>query len=108
MENEKETITEQEDELVLKLADPYKYDQVEVSEINMDGLLDLTAEDLCELDRKMSKLGYSGMRMETTRRYAMLVAARINGKPEDYCARMGARDSIRLRDMVATFFYARA
>ena len=104
-ENEK---SEETQDLILKLADSYKYDGEEVTELNMNGLLDLTAADLCAMDRSMMKLGYSGTRMELTRQYALLVAAKINNKPSGFCDRMSARDSIRLRDMVATFFYARA
>lgn len=110
-ENEKE-IEEITDEmrqaLVLKLADPYKYDGKEIAELDMNGLVDLTAGDLCSIDREMLKLGYSGTRMDTTRQYALLVGARVNGRPNNFCDRMSARDSIRLRDMVVTFFYARA
>mgnify|MGYP004458207623 CR=1 FL=1 len=113
-ENEKkeemsEEITdEMRQALILKLADPYKYDEKEITELDMNGLVDLTAGDLCSIDREMLKMGYSGMRMDTTRQYALFVGARVNKKPNNFCDRMSARDSIRLRDMVATFFYARA
>lgn len=111
MEENEKKMTEKEAQnapLVLNLADPYKYDGVEVSTLNMEGVVDLTAGDLCMIDREMLKRGYSGTRMDATRQYAMLVAAKVNGKPMDFCDRMGARDSMRLRDFVATFFYATA
>lgn len=108
-ENGKKTIEEEGDDtpLTLELADPYKYDGVDITMLNMEGLVDLTAGDLCAIDREMLKRGYSGTRMDATRQYAMLVAAKVNRKPMDFCDRMGARDSMRLRDFVATFFYAR-
>lgn len=105
-----EKITKEEAQdapLTMILADPYKYDGAEVTELKMDGLVDLTAGDLCAIDREMLKRGYTGTRMDTTRQYAMLVAAKVNKKPMDFCDRMGARDSMRLRDLVSTFFYAR-
>lgn len=98
---------EAEVSLSLVLERPYKYDGVEVNAIKMDGIVDLTAQDLCSIDREMIKRGYAGARLEVTRQYALLVAARVNGKPFDYCDRMSARDSIRMKDMVSTFFYAR-
>lgn len=111
-ENEKKLKNEvedakQENPLILKLSDPYKFDGIEVTELNMEGITELTAGDMCQLDREMIKRGYSGTRMDATRQYAMLVAAKVNGKPMEYCDRMGARDGIRLRDFVATFFYTR-
>ena len=99
--------TADDDKLVLTLADPFEYDGIEVTEICMEGLNDLDASDLCAIDMQMIAKGYSGARMEVTKQYALLVAARINKKPWEYCNKMKARDTIRLRDMVTAFFYAR-
>jgi len=106
VESAKPTAPE-EDILVLKLGDPFIFDDVEVTEIVMEGLHDLDASDLCAIDMQMIARGYSGARMEITKQYAILVAARINKKPWEYCNNMKARDTIRLRDMVTAFFYAR-
>ncbi len=94
-------------ELKLELSDPFLYDDVEIKEIDLSGIFDLTGMDMCNLDRQMTGLGYTGSRPDITRQYAMLVAARVNRKPEDFCNRMKARDSIRLREMVTAFFYAK-
>ena len=98
----------QEDiELKLELYDPFLYDGVEIREIDLVGIFDLVGLDMCELDRQMVVLGYTGSRPELTRQYAMLVAAKVNHKPQDFCNRMKSRDTVRLREMVAAFFYAR-
>lgn len=94
-------------ELKLNLSDPYVYDDKEIREIDLSGLFHLSGLDMCELDRQMIRLGYTGSNPEITRQYAMLVAAKINHKPMDFCNRMKARDSVRLRSMVTAFFYAR-
>lgn len=96
-----------EELLKLKLGDPFLFDGEEVAEINLEGLFELTAGDLCAIDRQMMARGYSGTRMDTTRQYAMLAAARVNDKPWEWLDRMKARDSILLRDMVSAFFYVR-
>lgn len=102
------TMEEQEKiELKLNLYEPFLYDEIEITEIDLMGIFDLTGTDMCELDRQMMGLGYVGTRPDMTRQYAMLVAARVNHKPQDFCGRMKARDTIRLREMVAAFFYAR-
>lgn len=102
-----ENHTEETERLKLVLGDAFIFDGIEVKEIDMEGLLDLSAADMCAIDRQMIAMGYSGARMEITRQYAMLVAAKVNKKPWEYCQSMKARDSIRLRDMVTAFFYAR-
>lgn len=93
--------------LVLELEDPYQFEGTEVKEIDLSGLFDLKARDMCEIDRWMMQEGYTGSLPEVTRRYAMLVAARVNRKPQTYCDLMKARDCIRLGQMVRTFFYAK-
>jgi hypothetical protein len=93
--------------LKLVLGDPFVFDGEEVSEINLEGLFELTAGDLCAIDIQMIAKGYSGTRMDTTRQYAMFAAARVNDKPWEWLNRMKARDSIRLRDMVTAFFYVK-
>lgn len=95
------------DMMTFKLNDPFKYDGEEITEINLSGILELTARDLVDIDREMLMKGFSGSRLEMTRQYAMLVAAKCNHKPYDFCDRMGARDSIRLKEYVVTFFYAK-
>ena len=94
-------------ELKLELEDPFVYDGVAVKEIDLSGIFDLTGLDMCELDREAVRLGYSLQNPEMTRQYAMLAAAKVNNKPSDFCWRMKARDSVRLRAMVTAFFYAR-
>lgn len=93
--------------LKLNLADPFIFDDKEIKEIDLEGLFNLTAADMCAIDMQMLAMGYTGQRIEITRQYALLVAARVNKKPWEFCNRMKARDSIRLRDMVIAFFYAR-
>ncbi len=94
--------------MTIKLGEPYKYDGEEIKEIDLSGLMDLTARDMVELDREMIRLGFTGARFEMTRQYALLTAAKINHKPADYCDRMSARDSIRIKEYVTAFFYATA
>lgn len=95
-----------EEMMTFKLNQSFKYDGKEITELDLSGLLDLNARDLVDIDREMTRRGFTGARTELTRQYAMLVAARCVKKPWDFCDRMSARDSIRLKEYVVTFFYA--
>ena len=59
-----------EKRLVLYLNDPFLFDDQEIKEIDMEGLVDLTAADLCLLDQMMLAKGYTGTRMDASRQYA--------------------------------------
>lgn len=103
VENEEQKIEEM---MSFKLNQSFKYDGEEITELDLSGLLDLNAHDLVDIDREMTRRGFAGARNELTRQYAMLVAAKCMHKPWDFCDRMSARDSIRLKEYVVTFFYA--
>lgn len=91
--------------LIIRLYDPYKIDGVEVKEIDLSGLYDMTAEDMFAVDDQMRRRGYSGSNPEITRLYALLTAARINHKPWEWCNTMKARDAVRIKNVVSGFFY---
>lgn len=104
---EQNMIQNKKEVLKLVLEEPFLFDKEEVKEIDLEGLFDMTAGDMCAMDRQMTVKGYSGLRMDATRQYAMLAAARANDKPWEWLDHMKARDSVRLRDMVSAFFYVR-
>lgn len=97
---------EEQVELKLELGDPFRFDGQDYKTLDLSGLFDLTAMDMAEIDRRMQAMGYSYARPEVTGVYAMLVAAKINHKPWEFCQGMKARDMIRLRETVRAFFYA--
>lgn len=98
---------EEVNKLVVTLYDSYKYDGEDITEIDLSGLYDMTAEDMFAVDEQMYRSGFAGQNPEITRKYALLTAARINRKPWDYCNRMRARDAVRIKNVVSGFFYMR-
>nr|DAJ08313.1 MAG TPA: tail assembly chaperone protein [Caudoviricetes sp.] len=91
--------------VIVKLYDPYMFDGVEVKEVDLSGLYDMTAEDMFAVDEQMRRRGYSGSNPEITRLYALLTAARINHKPWEWCNTMKARDAVKIKNVVSGFFY---
>ena len=105
-EKENEAAVELLKTAMSELSQPFKYNGKEVKGIDLSGLLDLTAHDMVEIDAEMQRRGFVGHRLEMTRQYAMLLAAKINHMPFDFCDRMSARDSIRLKDAITVFLFA--
>lgn len=98
VDNEKPT-------LIIKLTESFLWDGEEVKEVDLSGLYDLTAEDMLRVDDQMRIRGFSGMNPEITRQYALLVAAKINHKPHEWLNRLKARDAVRIKNVVAGFFF---
>lgn len=91
--------------VIVKLYDPYLFNGQKVTEIDLSGLYDMTAEDMFSVDEQMRRLGYSGQNPEITRRYALLTAALLNHEPWEWCNCMKARDAVRIKNVVSGFFY---
>lgn len=99
--------------LKIKLAKPIQYEDAlgkvtEYKEIDLTRLPEITAAQLCKIDHQIINRGYTGIRLELVREYAMLVACEINNMPYDWLDTMGARDSIRLREVVSLYFFVQA
>lgn len=96
---------EEKPKVVVRLYDAFLWDGEEVSEVDLSGLYDMTAMDMFAVDEQMRIRGFSGMNPEITRQYALLTAAKINKKPWEWLNRIKARDAVRIKNVVAGFFY---
>ncbi|MDO5391033.1 MAG: hypothetical protein Q4F24_08120 [Eubacteriales bacterium] len=93
------------EELIMKLHSPFHYAGEEIKELNLTGLYDLKAKDLVQIDDMVRRTGDDGSAPEMSKRYALLVTAKVMDKPFNFCYEMDARDAVRLKNVVAGFFY---
>lgn len=96
------------DEWIVELLDPYEFEQETIDKVDLNGLFDLTGRDICQIDDQMIARGYSGQNMEVTKQYALLTVAKVCGRPWEFADNMKARDVIRMKNIVSSFFYTRA
>lgn len=94
--------------LIIKLMTPFQFDGAKVTEIDLNGLYDLSAHDLIQIEGIMLRNGYSGQNMELTTKYALLAAAKAAGKAWEFCDEIKSRDAIRIKNIVTGFFYMRS
>ncbi len=96
-------------EFTIRLEMPIEVEGETVDKVDLEGLYNMTLMDMSEVDREYMRL--RGERVTATtgvdRLYAALVAAKANRKPYEWLMGVKARDSIRLRNAVFTFFYVR-
>nr|DAS15505.1 MAG TPA: tail assembly chaperone protein [Caudoviricetes sp.] len=93
---------------IMPLEVPFEFEGETYESIDLSGLATARAEDMCEVDEEAKRQGDSsinGLHPEITRKYAMLLACRLNRKPYNWLDKMNAKDSIRLRETVTAFFY---
>ena len=93
---------------IMPLEVPFDFEGETYDSIDLSGLATARAEDMCEVDEEAKRQGDSsanGLHPEITRKYAMLLACRLNRKPYNWLDKMNPKDSIRLRETVTAFFY---
>ena len=98
------------DDFKFELELPITFEGTEYKEISLKGLWDLDLQALTEVDREFKRLTGVTMTANTPvdTMYSALVVAKANGMPYEWLMKLKARDAIRLRTSVFTFFYMRA
>lgn len=93
------------DEKKILLSKPYVFEGEEYTEIDMQGLHELKAKDLSEVDKifvaRGNNIALSGLNHD----YAMIVAHRVAGKPIEFFEGLPAKDATALKTMVIDFLY---
>ena len=95
----------EEESLVLKFRKPYKFEGVEYTEVDLSGMEDMTAADLCAVGKIMTKLGIVNPVAEMTVDYAIYMAARASGNPVEFFKGLPPKEGIKLKNMVTGFLY---
>lgn len=86
-------------------ARPYNFENETYTEIDMQGLYDLKAKDLTEIDRIFTSRGNNPAMSGLTLEYAVLVAHKVTGKPIEFFEGLPAKDATALKNRVIIFFY---
>lgn len=98
-----EAIQTVENEQVVTFKNPYEFEGVSYTEIDLKGLETLTGEDLTEADKIFGSTGQFAMVNETNFSYILIVAAKASGKPQEFFNRLPARDALKVKNKVMSF-----
>lgn len=100
-----EAAEDQEESLILKFRKPYKFEGQEYTEVDLSGLEDMVASDLCAAERILKKQGIVDPLMEMSLPMACHLAARAAGKPVEFFERLPLREATKLKTMITGFLY---
>ena len=87
------------------LSKPYSFEGENHCEIDLQGLDDLKAKDLVNIDRIFALRGNSLAMKEFTLDYAIVIANRVTGKPIEFFEDLPIKDAVELKNTVVRFFY---
>lgn len=97
--------TEDQEDLVLRFKKPYTFEGETYTEVDLSGLEDLSAADLCKVGKMVKKTDGVDPIAEMSLPYAIYMAARVTGKPLEFFQQMPAREAIKLKNLVTGFLY---
>ena len=97
--------TEDQEDLVLRFQKPYSFEGETYTEVDLSGLEDLSAADLCKVGKMVKKIDGVDPIAEMSLPYAIFMAARVTGKPLEFFQQLPAREAIKLKNLVAGFLY---
>ena len=105
-ETKKESSEEKKDWKIITLKKPVEYQGMEVKEIDLGKLEDLTAQDMNNAYDTYYALGGNRQIMqESTLLFAQIMAAQVTGYQIEVFERMGAKDAMCLKNRVYRFFF---
>ena len=97
--------TEDQEDLVLRFKKPYSFEGETFTEVDLSGLEDLSAADLCKVGKMVKKTDGVDPIAEMSLPYAIFMAARVTGKPLEFFQQLPAREAVKLKNLVVGFLY---
>lgn len=93
------------EEKVLKLSKIYDFEGYKVSEIDMSGLEDLTANDMIKANKVLNSSGNVTVLPETNLEYTLVIAAAATEYPIEFYKMLKPKDAIKVKNLVTSFFF---
>lgn len=97
--------TEDQEDLILRFKKPYSFEGETYTEVDLSGLEDLSAADLCKVGKMVKKIDGVDPIAEMSLPYAIFMAARVTGKPLEFFQQLPAREAVKLKNLVVGFLY---
>ena len=96
---------EVENESIVKFTKTYQFEGETISEIDMSGLENLTANDMIKANKVLQAAGIVTVMPETNLEYTLIVAASATGRPVEFFKGLVPRDAIKVKNAVTSFFF---
>lgn len=93
-------------DMVIKFSKPYRFEQVEYTEIDLSGLDDLQAADMIAVNRLMARTSAGiDVMPEVSLEYACHIAAKATKKPVEFFLQMPPKEIMKVKNRVMAFLF---
>lgn len=90
---------------VIKFSKPYKFEGSTYEEVDLAGLENLTAADMIEGEKHLTRNGSFSLMPEMATEYTHFMASKASGLPIEFFKGLSPKDSIKIKNRVTGFFY---
>lgn len=96
---------ESENDFVIPLRNPIKFEGQQYDKIDLTGLKDIRAKDMININRLMTKAGNVNTVQELTLEYAMYMANIVTGLPVEFFDQIPPYAALAIKRCVVDFIY---
>ena len=96
---------EEEESLVVKFKRPYRFDGKLYTEIDLSGLEDLSAADMCAAEKFLNRNGMISPLPEMTAEYICYIAGVVAEQPVEFFKGLPPKNFIQVKNKITSFFY---
>lgn len=93
------------EEHIMKLSKTYEFEGCKVTEIDLSGLEDLTANDMIKANKVLNSSGNVTVLPETNLEYTLVIAASASEYPIEFYKMLAPKDAIKVKNRVTSFFF---
>ena len=93
------------DNNILKLSRTYRFEDQDISELDLSGLEDLTVDDMIRANKALSSSGTFSVLPETDLQYTITLAVKVTGLPVEFFKQLKPRDGIKVKNRVTSFLF---
>lgn len=84
---------------------PYKFEQKTYTEVDLSRIGDMTAQDMVEAEKFLTRSGIISPIPEMTVEYVCFIANRATGLPVEFFKGLPTKDAVKVKNKVTSFFY---
>lgn len=99
------TAAQEESSGLVKFSKPYTFEGQTYTEIDLSGIGDMTAQDMVDAEKFLTRSGIISPIPEMTVEYVCFIANRATGQPVEFFKGLPTKDAVKVKNKVTSFFY---
>lgn len=105
IEVSKEIEQEKEGDLVVKFTRAYSFEGENITEVDLSGMDDLSANDMIKANKILNASGNATVLPEMALEYTLVIASFATKKPVEFFKALRPKDAIKIKNTVTSFFF---